>query len=67
MNVKMKHFYKAIVNANNIYPDAEKKEIEKFKIEFKDMFNLILTVYLGLGIGIGIIGSSISMKKYLEV
>lgn len=36
-------------------------------IEFKDMFNLILTVYLGLGIGIGIIGSSISMKKYLEV
>ena len=36
-------------------------------ISFKDMFNLILTVYLGLGIGIGIIGSSISMKKYLEV
>jgi len=36
-------------------------------IEFKDMFNLILTVYLGLGIGIGIIGSSISMKKYLDV
>jgi len=36
-------------------------------IEFKDMFNLILTVYLSLGIGIGIIGSSISMKKYLEV
>ena len=36
-------------------------------IEFKDMFNLILTVYLGLGIGIGIIGSSISMRKYLDV
>ena len=36
-------------------------------IEFKDMFNLILTVYLSLGIGIGIIGSTISMKKYLEV
>lgn len=36
-------------------------------IDFKDMFNLILTVYLSLGIGIGIIGSSISMKKYLEV
>ena len=36
-------------------------------IEFKDMFNLILTVYLGLGIGIGVIGSSISMKKYLDV
>ena len=36
-------------------------------IEFKDMFNLIITVYLGLGIGIGVIGSCISMKKYLEV
>ena len=36
-------------------------------LEFKSMFNLILTVYLGLGIGIGIVGSSISMKKYLEV
>ena len=36
-------------------------------IEFKEMFNLILTVYLGLGIGIGIIGSSISMRKYLDV
>ena len=36
-------------------------------LEFKSMFNLILTVYLGLGIGIGVIGSSISMKKYLEV
>lgn len=35
--VKIKHFYKAIVNANNIYPDAKKKEIEKFKTEFKDM------------------------------
>jgi len=37
--VKMKHIYKAIVNANNIYPDAKTKEIEKFKIEFKDMLN----------------------------
>ena len=37
--VKMKHIYKAIVNANNIYPDAKKKEVEKFKEEFKDMLN----------------------------
>ena len=36
-------------------------------IQFKDMFNLILVVYLGLGIGIGAIGSGISMRKYLEV
>jgi len=36
-------------------------------LEFKDMFSIILTVYLVLGIGIGILGSGISMKKYLEV
>ncbi len=37
--VKMKHIYKAILNANNIYPDAKKKDIEKFKIDFKDMLD----------------------------
>ena len=37
--VKMKHIYKAIVNANNIYPDALKKDIEKFKKDFKDMLD----------------------------
>ena len=43
-------------------------EMAKWKlIEFREMFNLILTVYLGLGIGIGVIGSGISMKKYLQV
>ena len=36
-------------------------------LAFSDMFNLILIVYLALGIGIGIVGSSISMRKYLEV
>ena len=36
-------------------------------LDFKDMFNLILTVYLVLGVGIGVIGSSISMRKYLDV
>ena len=36
-------------------------------LDFKDMFNLILLVYLGLGIGIGALGSGISMRKYLEV
>lgn len=36
-------------------------------LEFRDMFKLILTVYLGLGIGIGAIGSRISMRKYLDV
>ena len=37
--VKMKHIYKAIVSANNIYPDAKKKDIERFKVEFKDMLD----------------------------
>lgn len=36
-------------------------------IQFKDMFELILVVYLGLGTGIGAIGSGISMRKYLDV
>ena len=36
-------------------------------LEFRDMFSLIIIVYSVLGIGIGIIGSSISMRKYLEV
>ena len=36
-------------------------------LQFSDMFSLILTVYLALGIGIGVVGSSISMRKYLEV
>lgn len=36
-------------------------------VSFGNMFNMIIIVYLILGIGIGILGSSISMKKYLEV
>ena len=36
-------------------------------LEFKDMLNVIIIVYLILGMGIGVVGSSISMKKYLEV
>ncbi|MGN1310997.1 MAG: permease-like cell division protein FtsX [Clostridia bacterium] len=36
-------------------------------LSFNNLFAEIVAVYLVLGIGIGIIGSSISMKKYLEV
>ena len=36
-------------------------------LEFGDMFNLILIVFLVLGVGIGIVGSSLSMRKYLKV
>lgn len=35
--VTVKHFYKAICNARNIYDDARKKAIEKFKIDFADL------------------------------
>lgn len=35
--VTIKHFYKAICNAKNIYDDARLKEIERFKLEFKDI------------------------------
>ena len=36
-------------------------------LTFNNVFTQILAVYLVLGIGIGIIGSTISMRKYLEV
>ena len=36
-------------------------------LDFSNMFKLILVVYLSLGVGIGAIGSGISMKKYLDV
>ncbi|MBO4816611.1 MAG: hypothetical protein J5507_07005 [Clostridia bacterium] len=36
-------------------------------LEFNEMFSFIVIVYLVLGLGIGIIGSTKSMKKYLKV
>ena len=36
-------------------------------VSFAELFTSIVTVYLILGIGLGVVGSSISMKKYLEV
>ncbi len=35
--VKIKHVYKAVCNAKNIYEDAKRKEIERFKVEFADL------------------------------
>lgn len=34
---RLKHIYKAICNARNVYEDAKKKSIEKFKIDFADL------------------------------
>lgn len=36
-------------------------------LQFSEIAKLIAIVYLILGIGVGVMGSSISMKKYLEV
>ena len=36
-------------------------------LEFNEMFNFIVIVYLVLGMGIGVIGSTKSMRKYLKV
>lgn len=36
-------------------------------LHFSDMANLVVIVYLALGIGIGVLGSTISMRKYLKV
>lgn len=44
-----------------------KNIIDVSLLGFNEMFSLILVVYLILGVGIGIVGSSISMRKYLEV
>lgn len=38
-SVKIKHFYKAVCNARNIYEDAKIKEIIRFKEEFKDVID----------------------------
>ena len=36
-------------------------------LNFSDLINLVVIVYLALGIGIGVLGSTISMRKYLKV
>ncbi len=36
---KIKHIYKAVCNARNIYDDARKKAIEKFKVDFSDLID----------------------------
>ena len=36
-------------------------------LSFNELFAQIIMVYVILGVGIGIIGSAISMRKYLDV
>ena len=37
VNASIKHVYKAVVNAKNIYPDAKEKAISKFIVDFQDL------------------------------
>ena len=43
------------------------QNLEITLVSFSDMFNMIIIIYMILGIGIGVLGSSLSMRKYLEV
>lgn len=52
---------------SNIVVAFSKIQVNISLLTFKDMYQLILIVYMALGIGIGVLGSSISMRKYLEV
>ena len=36
---RIKHIYKAVCNARNVYEDAKRKSIEKFKVDFSDLIN----------------------------
>ena len=57
--------YKVI--ATNLLASSMVQNLGITLVSFGDMFNMIIVVYLLLGIGIGVLGSSISMRKYLEV
>lgn len=53
--------------SNKIIASAITNVININLLTFSDMFTLIIVVYLVLGIGIGTVGSVISMRKYLDV
>ena len=52
---------------NKLYASQIFQELNISLLSFNDLFGQIILVYMLLGVGIGIVGSSISMKKYLEV
>ncbi len=53
--------------ANSLTQSETWQDLSINLLSFGDMFGQIVLVYMLLGVGIGIIGSSISMKKYLDV
>ena len=52
---------------NKIIESSVTSMINITLLPFAEVFKLVIIVYLGLGIGIGTIGSIISMRRYLEV
>ena len=52
---------------NKIMESSVTNMISLTLLPFSEIFELVIAVYLGLGIGIGALGSVISMRKYLEV
>lgn len=52
---------------NKIMESSVTNMISLTLLPFSEIFELVIGVYLGLGIGIGTLGSVISMRKYLEV
>lgn len=53
--------------ANQMSNSMLLNKMEMSLLTFSDMIYLLITVYIILGIGIGALGSTISMKKYLQV
>ena len=53
--------------ADNIVNSVFMRTINMTLVPFSEVFSSIIFVYMLLGIGIGVIGSSISMRKYLKV
>ena len=57
--------YNAIIN--KIINSTLSQLINLNLLRFNELFNTILIVYLVLGIGVGILGSAMSMRRYLKV
>ncbi len=53
--------------ADKIAADPIMDRIQMTPLGFNELVNSIILVYLALGIGVGVVGSCISMRKYLEV
>ena len=53
--------------ANSLVNEKIVQTMNMTLVTFSEMFSSIIVVYMALGIGIGVLGSVISMRKYLKV